>query len=124
MKFISVLVLALSLAGCSTIDSLKPGGGRSIKVEGATYAKLWKISNKVVSQQLTIVSSDEKKGAIKAEKGVGVTTWGEVVGVFITPAQEGAKEYTIEVVSKKRSTMQITGQDWTETIVAGIKAEL
>ena len=32
--------------------------------------------------------------------------------------------YTIEVQSLKRSSMQITGQDWTMTMKSGILAEL
>jgi hypothetical protein len=32
--------------------------------------------------------------------------------------------YTVEVQSIKRSTVQLTGQDWTQTMISGIKAEL
>lgn len=124
MKMILSVLLIFIFTGCATIDSVRPGMGRRIRVEGASYSKLWRAANKVVSQQLAIVSSDQNLGVIKAEKGAGLSTWGEVVGVFITPATEGAKSYEIEVVSEKRSKLQITGQNWEETIVAGIKAEL
>jgi hypothetical protein len=53
-----------------------------------------------------------------------MTTWGEVVGVFITPTAPTADAYTVEVQSLKRSRVQITGQDWEPSIIAGIKAEL
>ena len=53
-----------------------------------------------------------------------MATWGEVVGVFITPTTPNAHSYNVEVVSLKRSAMQITGQDWTRTVITGIKAEL
>ena len=53
-----------------------------------------------------------------------MTTWGEVVGIFIRPVNKGKGVYTIEVQSQKRAMGQITGQDWKETMIAGIKAEL
>lgn len=40
------------------------------------------------------------------------------------PASSAAAVYTVEVQSLKRSRAQITGQDWTTTMVSGIKAEL
>ncbi len=54
----------------------------------------------------------------------GTNNGGRSVGVFITPADPQATKFTIEVVSLKRSQMQITGQDWKQTIIVGIKAEL
>lgn len=53
-----------------------------------------------------------------------MTTWGEVVGIFVHPTSKGAPVYTVEVESLKRSSLQITGQDWTATMISGIKAEL
>ncbi len=53
-----------------------------------------------------------------------MATWGEVVGVFVRPLTPTASTYTVEVQSRKRSVMQITGQDWAPTLIAGIKAEL
>jgi hypothetical protein len=61
---------------------------------------------------------------LRAEKGVGMATWGEVVGIFVRTTSNGAPVYTIEVQSLKRSRIQITGQDWTTTMISGIKAEL
>jgi hypothetical protein len=53
-----------------------------------------------------------------------MTTWGEVVGIFVRPTSNGAPVYTVEVQSLKRSRLQITGQDWTTTMISGIRAEL
>lgn len=36
---------------CATLGSLKPREGKSFKVDGATYSKLWKLANKVVAEQ-------------------------------------------------------------------------
>lgn len=124
MKLIYSLLLLTFLSGCATIDSVKPGAGPYFNVQGTSYSKVWTVSNSVLARQFNIVSTSRGEGSIKAEKAAGMTSWGEVVGVFITPAKEGAAEYKIEAVSLKRSTLQITGQNWENTILEGIKAEL
>ena len=122
----SRLLLALALLqGCATIDSPQPGaGGSTFEIRGKTYDEVWRAANAVASRSLTIVESSKGTGTLRAEKGVGLTTWGEVVGIFIRPSVNGAPVYTVEVQSLKRSRFQITGQDWTLTVVAGMKAEL
>ena len=77
-----------------------------------------------MSNNLTIVEKSKEFGFVKSEKGVGLATWGEVVGVFISPANKPAEKYQIEVQSYKRSRLQITGQDWTQSIVTAIETEL
>lgn len=114
-------ILAL---GCATVGSLHRGTGSYFEVKDKSFEAIWKASIKVVSRSLTIVESDKHSGTIKAEKGAGIATWGEVVGVFISPPDKSAKEFTVEVTSLKRSKLQITGQDWKRTILEGIKAEL
>lgn len=119
-----IFVLA-SLSGCATIDTLQPGtGGSSFEVRGKTYDEIWKAVVRTASRSLTVVESNKETGMLRAEKGAGMATWGEVVGVFVRPTSNGASVYTIEVQSLKRSRVQLTGQDWTSTMIAGIKAEL
>jgi len=119
-----IFVLA-SLSGCATIDTLQPGaGGSSFEVRGKTYDETWKAVVRTASRSLTVVESNKKTGTLRAEKGAGIATWGEVVGVFVRPTSNGAPVYTIEVQSLKRSRFQLTGQDWTSTMISGIKAEL
>ena len=112
-------------AGCSTTDSLQPGsGGTSFVVRDKSYDEVWKAAVVTASRSLTIVQSSKETGALRAEKSAGLSTWGEVVGVFIRPASNGATTYTVEVQSLKRNKLQLTGQDWTATVVSGMKAEL
>lgn len=119
-----LLVVAL-LQGCATIDSPQPGaGGSTFEVRGKTYDEIWRAANATASRSLTIVESNKETGTLRAEKGVGLATWGEVVGIFIRPSVNGAAVYTVEVQSLKRSRLQLTGQDWTVTVISGIKAEL
>lgn len=102
---------------------VQPDEGTKFNVTNKTYDEVWKAAITVVTRSLTIVESDKQTGIIKAEKGVGMATWGEVVGVFVTATPDG-KGFNVEVLSKKRSQLQISGQDWEKTIVEGMKAEL
>jgi uncharacterized protein YceK len=119
-----LILAAFTASGCATIGSLQPGGGSKFVVQNKTYAEVWKAAITVVTRSLTIVEIDKEKGIIKSEKGAGLSTWGEVVGVFITPPNTNSNTYAVEVLSQKRSRVQITGQDWEKTIVEGMKAEL
>lgn len=121
---LSLALTALLFTGCNTIDSVQPGKGVSFQVQGKSFDQVWKASVAVMSRQLTLVEDSKQRGFIRAEAAAGMTTWGEVVGVFITPTAPAAHSYNVEVVSLKRSAMQITGQDWTRTVITGIKAEL
>lgn len=123
MKYITFFSLLL-LTACATINSVQPGKGSTFEIRGKSYSQVWKAAVVVASRSLTIVESDKETGVIKAEKAAGMATWGEVVGIYITPANKPAKVYTVEVVSLKRSQVQITGQDWTRTVITGMKAEL
>ncbi|MFO1345855.1 MAG: hypothetical protein U1E85_06115 [Rhodocyclaceae bacterium] len=125
MKRLIAALAMLVLTACATTDSLQPGtGGSTFEVRGKTYDDIWKAVITVAGRSLTIVENDKSAGILKAEKGVGLTTWGEVVGIYVRPASSAAAVYTVEVQSLKRSRAQITGQDWTTTMVSGIKAEL
>lgn len=125
MRAVFGFFLILSLFGCSTIDTLQPGtGGSTFEVTKKSYDDVWRAAVRTASRSLTIIESNKETGTIRAEKGAGMATWGEVVGIFIQPAQSGAPLYTVEVQSLKRSKLQMTGQDWTMTIKSGILAEL
>lgn len=120
-----VSAVLLALAGCATTDSLQPGtGGSTFEVRGKSYDEVYRAAVRAVRSNLTLVESNKETGTIKAESRAGMSTLGEVVGVFIRPPQSGATVYVVEVQSLKRSRAQITGQDWTASVIAGIKAEL
>jgi len=124
-RLMLIAFVFLTLSGCATIDTLQPGtGGSTFEIRGKTYDEVWKAIIRTTSRSLTIVESNKETGTLRAEKGVGVTTWGEVVGVFVRPTKNGAPSYTVEVQSLKRSMVHLTGQDWTTTLKSGIQAEL
>lgn len=119
------LFAILSISGCATVGSLQPGtGGSTFEVGGKSYDEIWKAVVRTASRSLTIVESNKEAGILRAEKGAGMSTWGEVVGIFVRPTKNGAPVYSVEVQSLKRSRVQITGQDWTPAMISGIKAEL
>lgn len=122
--FLLLLATVAAFPSCATVDSLQPGSGRKFLVQGKTYDDIWKASVRSMSRNLTIVESDKSRGLIRSEARAGIATWGEVVGVFISPSQPGAPVYTVEVESLKRSMVQITGQDWATAIITSIQAEL
>ncbi len=125
MRALLISLLVFALSGCATVDGLTPGnGGSTFEVHGKSYDEVWKASVRAMSNGLTIVESDKTSGAIKSEARAGMTTWGEVVGLFVQPAGAGAAMYTVEVVSKKRMQTQITGQNWEPSVIANVKAEL
>jgi hypothetical protein len=122
-KFV-VLIILIVASGCADVESLVPGRGSSFSVSDRDYNEIWKAAVKVVGRSLTIVDSDKGSGRIRSEARAGAMTFGEVIGVFITPTLSGKRLYTVEVISLKRYQVQITGQNWEPTIIAGIKAEL
>jgi hypothetical protein len=125
MRWIPCLFVAALISGCATIDTAQPGtGGSTFEIRGKSYDEIWKAVVTTASRSLTIVESNKETGTLRAEKGAGMTTWGEVVGIFVRPTSNGAPVYTVEVQSLKRSRLQITGQDWTTTMISGIRAEL
>ena len=125
-RWVSCLLFSVfSITGCATIGTLQPGaGGSTFEIRGKSYNEVWTAVVRTASRSLTIVESNKEAGVLKAEKAAGMATWGEVVGIFVRPTSKNAAVYTIEVQSFKRDRFQITGQDWTNTMIAGIKAEL
>lgn len=117
-------VLASALGGCASIDSLQPGQGSSFEVHDRDYDLIWQAAVTALSRQLVIVQMDKQTGTLKAERPAGLATWGEVVGVFIRRPSGGSGPHVVEVQSAKRMRTQITGQDWTLTVISAMKAEL
>lgn len=125
IRWITCLFVAVFISGCATIGTLQPGtGGSTFEIRGKSYDEIWKAVVTTASRSLMVVESNKETGTVRAEKGAGIATWGEVVGIFVRPTSNGAPSYTVEVQSLKRSRLQITGQDWTTTMISGIKAEL
>ena len=119
-----IVLFSLLLSSCATIEDLRPGTGSVIDIKGRTYDQIWKAAVKATNKNLTIVYNNKSRGEIRAEAAAKIASWGEVVGVFITPTTPRASKYTVEVVSQTRSKIQMTGQNWERSILASIQVDL
>lgn len=124
MKAFSLILFISMLGACATVEDLRPGTGSVITIEGKTYEQIWKAAVKATNKNLTIVYNNKQRGEIRAEAAAKIASWGEVVGVFISPTTPTAAKYTVEVVSQKRSKLQLTGQNWERSILASMQVEL
>lgn len=120
-----LLAFTSCLIGCTTVSNISSGGGRKFTVDGHTYQEVYNASVRAVrsSRDLRLESSSETSGRIVASGEKSAFSWGEVVAVFIT-TNRFTSSIDVEVVSKHRSTYQLTGPNYEREIVAGIKAEL
>ena len=124
-RFLFCGAACLGISACSTVEGLHPSDtGITIDVSNKTYNEVWKSSVGAMSTNLAIVEMDKGAGVIKSEAPAGMATWGEVVGLFISPVTPTAPNYSIRVVSKKRATYQITGQNWAPGVAARLQADL
>jgi hypothetical protein len=126
--FLNVLIISaacLGISACSTVDGLQPSdSGVTVEIRNKSYNEVWKSSVSAMSSGLAIVEINKSAGVIKSEAPAGMATWGEVIGLFVTPVTPSAESYSIRIVSKKRATYQITGQNWAPSIAARIQADL
>lgn len=118
------LVAVLQLTGCASIDTIRPGSGEGSKftVYRRSYDEIWNAAVSVAGQRLTLVETDKHTGMIKAE--ALDTTFGEALGIFISPPRAGEKKYLVEVLSLLKNRPQIPGQDAEPQVIGEIKTKL
>ena len=119
------ILVALSFSACATVAGLKPGKGLFFTACNHSYDEVWNASTKSIRQRpgVNIAQFDKEKGFIKASRSLTLTSWGGVVGVFITPLEQ-QDCHKIEVVERKRLLGQLSGPNWEPDILLGIQAEL
>jgi hypothetical protein len=118
------LVAVLQLTGCASIDTIRPGSGEGSKftVYRRGYDEIWNAAVSVAGQRLTLVETDKHTGMIKAE--ALDTTFGEALGIFISPPRAGEKKYLVEVLSLLKNRPQIPGKDAEPQVIGEIKTKL
>ncbi len=115
---VGVLALAgLVLAGCVTTDMLQPGQGYRVRFEGVGYSRLWQAAVQAVGEQMPLGHTDPHHGVIQAATWPQLKTWGQVLAVFITPADRPSPAYTVEVVSRNRALHELGGHHFTWEVV-------
>lgn len=132
--FLTVL-LSLSLFACTNSSDLGTGkSGKKFMVKGYTYDQIWNASLDGLSgtysdqkldfeRSLTVAKKDKSAGRIEANSDIGMWSFGEVVGVFISPAKN-APEHTIEVESRSKLKTNITNNNWEDEVITSINNEL
>lgn len=138
MKIISTILMvsALSLlTACGTSGDLGRGKtGKSITLQGGTYDQIWEASLAALKQtdgdqsleiekNLNITKEDKAAGVIHASTGMSLLSWGEVVGVYISPAGE-APQHTIEVESITKLKTALFANNWEDELLAAIQKKL
>ena len=144
------LAVALSLAACTTVDSLKPGAprgtyesgfmktteGLSLTITNRSYDDIWAAAERamtsggtasagVYSGRLKVVQKDKDRGVIKSEEVNFLGLTRAYVGIFISPAKPGADAYVIEVSKILKSrTEVIQGRDWEVDLLRAIQADV
>jgi len=122
--FIVFLAAVLHLAGCTGIEAVRPdtGEGSKFAVYRRSYDEVWDAAVSVAGQRLTLVESDKRAGTIRAE--ALDDTFGETLGIFISPPRDGEKRYVVEVLSLLKNRPQIPGKDAEPQVIAEIKTKL
>jgi hypothetical protein len=118
------VLTALLLAGCTGIETVRPdtGDGSKFAVYRRSYDEIWDAAVSIAGQHLTLVEADKSTGTIKAEDLDG--TFGEMLGIFVSPPHDGEKRYIVEVLSLLKNRPQIPGKDAEPQIIAEIKNKL
>jgi hypothetical protein len=121
---IVVLLVVMQLTGCTGIDNVRPatGEGSKFAVYRRSYDEVWDAAVSVAGQRLTLVETDKRTGTIKAEALDG--TFGELLGIFISPPRDGEKRYVVEVLSLLKNRPQIPGKDAEPQVISEIKTKL
>lgn len=135
VRFLSAAILVWTVSACSSNADLAPGkSGLRTTVSGKTYEQVWDatirgIQNTSddrgldVARKPYITLQNKKEGRIEAEAGVSLWSWGELVGVYVTPPRE-APQHTVEVQSLSKLKTNLTSKDWETQVLANIKKEL
>ena len=138
MKIIhTLLVLSalVTLTACGTSEDLGRGKtGKSITVSATSYDQVWDASLAAVQQStgdqkleieknLTVTKQDKAAGVIQASTGMSMLSWGEVVGIYISPTHN-APQYSVEVESLTKMKTNLFAHNWEDEILAAIKTNL
>ena len=115
-----VLSLLLPFAGCASMDSVKPGSGRTWEARGRSYEEIWRAAIQVMNEHADIVRQDQAQGIIIADRPyhfMGDNGW---FGIFITPTSQASEKYRVEAVYRTRLYGQIPMQSWEQKLLRDI----
>ena len=118
------LALALSVTGCATQRQVASMQGHGTKQSfNASFDPTWRAAVDGVQQNgLSIVNIDRGRGYIAARRTIRPHTFGENVGVWVTPTSPA--ETSVEVVSRQAGPPVAWLKNWEHEILQSVAANL
>lgn len=128
-KFLLALLPTLLLTACAGTEDLGQGKtGKSVTISGKSYDEIWNASLAAVKsahgtqsleieKTLTVTEENKAQGKIVVGTGMSVWSWGEVIGVWISPAAD-APTHTLEVESRTKMQTNVFSNNWEDEIIA------
>jgi len=118
------LVLALSVTGCATQRQVATMQGHGTRQSfNASFDPTWRAAVDAVQQNgLSVVNVDRTRGYIAAHRTIRPHTFGENVGLWITP--HSPTETTVEVVSRQAGPPVAWLKNWENEILRSVAANL
>lgn len=135
MRILLTIILSLFLSACASQNDLGTGKtGKSFTVSGHSYNQVWDAALASVNQttgdqaleiakDLHIKEQNRAQGKILASTGLSLLSWGEVVGIFITPPRNAAS-HTIEIESRAKLQTNVFANNWEDELMTAIKHNL
>jgi len=114
----------LLLVACVTASSIDSKNGKSFSVHNRSYSEVWNAAIKTITSIGAIDSHDRNHGEVRGFKEASAFSWGEAIAIFIEPANENVKNFTVTVVSEHTLQGQVTGRNYEETMITAMKAYL
>jgi len=118
------LALALSVTGCATQRQVASMQGHGTKEAfNASFDPTWRAAVDAVQQHgLNVVNVDRNRGYIAAQRTIRPHTFGENVGVWVTPISP--TETTVEVVSRQAGPPVAWLKNWEHEVLQSVAANL
>lgn len=116
--------ILMNILGCTTMKHVESAEGTGQKMEfNKDYESVWAATLSVLGTlPLNIEKNDKKEGKILAHRTVSLTSWGENVGIFVKMIS--SSQTSVEVVSKKVVSGNISATDWSQEIIEKISYQV
>lgn len=113
-----------SLAGCTTIDSVKDARGQGVKrIFYQSYDEVFAATlNAAARRNLEVVSSQRESGTLLLAHGAALGSLGERIAVFVTRVND--RTVSVEVVARPVLATLGFPPDWPGLLFADIDEEL
>lgn len=121
-----ILALCLLLAACAGVDSMRPGPAGPPPGNTMLYSqppdKVFEAALRALPLVgLRLMESEPAKGYILAERGVNAWSYGENVGVYLTPKDRGT---LVTIASKRKMATNVAAKDFAQPLHMQIGALL